>query len=94
MLENLAAKDPENLALEGREGGDTYHLSHKRQHTLRFRLHWNSKRQCFRAYFRDAEDNESQAIASMYTPYEAAQFATAAEALFSIRARRRGDVEE
>lgn len=94
MLRDLVAKDADNLDLEGRDGGDTYHLTHRRQHTLRFRLHWNPGGEYFRAYVRDANDNESQAIVSMYTPYDAALFCTAAEALFAIRARRRGEAEE
>jgi len=85
MLKNLVEADPDNLALEGRDGGDTYHLVHRRQHTLRFRLHWSPNANVFRAYFRDVNDNESQAIVSMYTPYDAALFCTAAESLFSIR---------
>jgi len=61
MLRDLVEKDPDNLVLEGRDGGDTYHLVHSRQHTLRFRLHWHPSRECFRAYFRDADKKESGA---------------------------------
>jgi hypothetical protein len=91
MLRDLVEKD-DNLDLEG--GGDTYHLIHSCQHTLRFRLHWQPRRECFLAYFRDGDNNESQAIVSMYSPYDAALFCTAAASLFAIRARRRGEAEE
>jgi hypothetical protein len=86
MLEGLTAVDPA-ISVEG--GGDTYRLSYNREHALRFRLHYLRDHGHFLGYVIDNDDGESQAIVSIRTLTEAAEFVTAARSLFGIRARRR-----
>jgi len=85
-LKSLAELDDINVKITGSSKG-TIRIIHKRHHAPEFRFHWSSDH--FIGHFIDGNDQQSQAVVSLYTPMDAIRFVSAYSILNDLRANQK-----
>lgn len=90
VLEALATRSGGFITLERAKHSitprGTLILAHINKHAARFKLRWKDGTH-YVGYLLDSEGGESQAVCSLYTPYDASMFAIAYTLLVEVRAK-------
>lgn len=80
-------QDLDHVTVEVSDELGLVHIQHGRHHAADFKFKWVDGNH-FVGYFVDADENESQAILSLWTPLEAVKFLTLYMTLVELKARR------
>jgi hypothetical protein len=86
QLKSLEELNGISVNVTGSKDG-TIRISHTKLHALEFRFHWSGDH--FIGHFIDGDDNESQAVISLYSRMDAIRFITAYNILNDVRANQK-----
>ena len=85
-LKSLEEIEGIEVKISGSSKG-TIRIIHKRHHAPEFLFHWVSDH--FIGYFIDGNNQQSQAVVSLYTPMDAIRFVSAYSILNDLRANQK-----
>jgi len=80
-------KDLDDVTVDVSDEQGLLHICHGKHHAADFKFKWVDGNH-YVGYFVDANENESQAIVSLWTPLEAVKFLTLYMTLVELKARR------
>jgi hypothetical protein len=80
-------EDIEGVTVTVSDGQKTIYIQYQTHRSLNFKFVWSNDH--FIGYFLDGDDNQSQAVLSLWEPIEAIHFATAYCLLIDLRAGRK-----
>lgn len=80
-------EDIEGVTVTASDEKKTIYVEFKTHRSLDFKFIWSNDH--YIGYFLDGDDNQSQAVISIWEPIEAIHFATAYSLLIELRAGRR-----
>ena len=80
-------EDIEGVSITSSDEKKTIYVTYKTHRSLNFKFLWSNDH--YIGYFLDGEDNQSQAVISLWEPIEAIHFATSYFLLIELRAGRK-----
>jgi len=79
--------DIDGVEVDVSMGKNTIHVNFRTERSLNFKFVWSNDH--YIGYFVDNEDNQSQAVISIWEPIEAIHFVTSYNLLIGLRAGRK-----